>query len=272
MLSLEDNAEDILNKSLRGLGLAPEQVANAAGVEVEIVQAMRQGEFHAEAALKLAPHLGLHGPSWVEIGEKRYHPGEVSVRGLHLFHNPEGMAVNAFLVWHEPSDTAVIFDTGEDCTEMLAKIDELGCSVLGICITHTHSDHVACLERLQHRFPGIPVFVGTGEQLPGTIGVAAGEVLRLGGLQLEVRSTKGHARDGVSYVVHGMPEKIVIVGDALFAGSMGGGMVSWPLALETNREALFSLEPETVVCPGHGPLTTIGLEMAHNPFYPEFKA
>jgi glyoxylase-like metal-dependent hydrolase (beta-lactamase superfamily II) len=61
------------------------------------------------------------------------------------------------------------------------------------------------------------------------------------------------------------------VGDALFAGSMGGGMVSWEQALRTNRAQLFSLPDDTIVVPGHGPLTTIGEEKAHNPFYPEFK-
>jgi glyoxylase-like metal-dependent hydrolase (beta-lactamase superfamily II) len=53
---------------------------------------------------------------------------------------------------------------------------------------------------------------------------------------------------------------------------MGGGMVSWARALETNRKELFSLPDHTVVVPGHGPLTTIGEEKAHNPFYPEFKS
>jgi hydroxyacylglutathione hydrolase len=270
MLSLEDNAEDILNKSLRGWAMAPETAADLAGVPVETVQAMRQGDFDADAARKLAPHLKLNAEKWVAIGERSYHPGEISARGLYLFHNPGGMAVNAFLIWHEPSDTAVIFDTGEDATEMLATIDRLGCSVQAICITHTHSDHVVCLPRLQSRFPQVPVYVGEGELFSGAIGVRDGQVLEIGGLKLTCRSTKGHALDGISYVVEGMPEPIVVVGDALFAGSMGGGMVSWPQALETNRLNLFSLSDATVAAPGHGPLTTIGLEKANNPFYPEF--
>ena len=64
---------------------------------------------------------------------------------------------------------------------------------------------------------------------------------------------------------------MAIVGDALFAQSMGGGMVSYRDALETNRKALFTLPDDTVVCPGHGPMTSIGEEKRVNPFFPEFK-
>jgi glyoxylase-like metal-dependent hydrolase (beta-lactamase superfamily II) len=61
------------------------------------------------------------------------------------------------------------------------------------------------------------------------------------------------------------------VGDALFAGSMGGGMVSYEEALRTNRAGIFTLGDETIVCPGHGPLTTVGEEKLHNPFFPEYQ-
>jgi glyoxylase-like metal-dependent hydrolase (beta-lactamase superfamily II) len=60
---------------------------------------------------------------------------------------------------------------------------------------------------------------------------------------------------------------VVIVGDALFAGSMGGGMVSYADALRTNRREIMTLPPQTVICPGHGPMTTVAEERAHNPFF-----
>ncbi|MBI3416605.1 MAG: NAD-binding protein [Verrucomicrobia bacterium] len=53
---------------------------------------------------------------------------------------------------------------------------------------------------------------------------------------------------------------------------MGGGGVSWTDALSNNRKQIFTLPDETIVCPGHGPLTSIGEEKQHNPFYPEFKS
>jgi glyoxylase-like metal-dependent hydrolase (beta-lactamase superfamily II) len=57
------------------------------------------------------------------------------------------------------------------------------------------------------------------------------------------------------------------VGDAIFAGSMGGGLVDYREALRTNRESIFTLPEDTVICPGHGPLTTVGEEKQHNPFF-----
>ena len=56
------------------------------------------------------------------------------------------------------------------------------------------------------------------------------------------------------------------VGDAVFAASMGGGMISYADALRTNQEEIMTLPSETVLCPGHGPLTTVGEERQHNPF------
>ncbi len=68
-------------------------------------------------------------------------------------------------------------------------------------------------------------------------------------------------------MVSGLAKRIAVVGDAIFAGSMGGGGVSYADALRTNREELLTLPDDTVVCPGHGPLTTIGEERLHNPFF-----
>jgi len=61
--------------------------------------------------------------------------------------------------------------------------------------------------------------------------------------------------------------RFAVVGDALFAGSMGGPNTSYADCLRTNREEILSLPPETILCSGHGPLTTVALERAHNPFF-----
>jgi len=71
-------------------------------------------------------------------------------------------------------------------------------------------------------------------------------------------------------VIDGLDRPIAIVGDAIFAGSMGGGMVSYQDALQTNREKIMTLADDTVLCPGHGPMTTVGEEKKNNPFFPEF--
>jgi glyoxylase-like metal-dependent hydrolase (beta-lactamase superfamily II) len=90
-------------------------------------------------------------------------------------------------------------------------------------------------------------------------------------LKIEARLTWGHSRGGTSCYITGLARPVVVVGDALFASSMGGGMISYSDALKTNLDQLFTLPDDTIVCPGHGPLTSIGEEKAHNPFYPSFK-
>jgi glyoxylase-like metal-dependent hydrolase (beta-lactamase superfamily II) len=53
----------------------------------------------------------------------------------------------------------------------------------------------------------------------------------------------------------------------MFAGSMGGGKVSYDEALRTSRQEILSLPDETIICPGHGPLTTVGEQRQANPFF-----
>ena len=96
-----------------------------------------------------------------------------------------------------------------------------------------------------------------------------GEEIPLGDLRLEVRHTPGHSPGGVSFVVHGDSEPIVVVGDLLFAGSIGrtdllGG--SFAILERSIREQIYVLPDDTRVICGHGPDTTVGDEKAANPF------
>jgi hydroxyacylglutathione hydrolase len=96
-----------------------------------------------------------------------------------------------------------------------------------------------------------------------------GDRIRLGAIELEVRHTPGHSPGGVAFIVHGGPESLVIVGDTLFAGSIGrtdlpGG--SFDVLQRSIRDQLYTLDDETRVVCGHGPDTTIGREKLSNPF------
>jgi glyoxylase-like metal-dependent hydrolase (beta-lactamase superfamily II) len=96
------------------------------------------------------------------------------------------------------------------------------------------------------------------------------EFVHLGSLRISYRETPGHAEDGVTYVIGNWPEDaphVAIVGDAIFAGSMGRGNQSWVVARQKVREQILSLPPSTLLCPGHGPLTTVAEEKEHNPFF-----
>ena len=86
-------------------------------------------------------------------------------------------------------------------------------------------------------------------------------------MEIDTRLTWGHSSGGMTYVVTGLSRAIAIVGDSLFAGSMGGGNVSYDEALKNNLEKILTLPDETIICPGHGPMTTVGQEKEHNPFF-----
>lgn len=271
ILPLEDNFEDVVLKAVRGRREARAELAARAGIAPEALAALLAGTFDAEAARRLAPELGLGAEALVALGEGRYAPRVSPPAGLLAFSTPyKDYAVNSFLVWDQATKEAIAFDTGADATGMLAAVAERGLKLAMVLVTHVHGDHIACLEQLVAA-TGARAFVSEREPAPGAAAIPDGETFALGSLRVEARRTSGHARGGMSYVVSGLAAPLVAVGDALFAGSMGGGMVSYAEALETNRRALFTLPDDTIVCPGHGPLTTIGLEKRHNPFYPEFQ-
>jgi hydroxyacylglutathione hydrolase len=176
------------------------------------------------------------------------------------------MAVNAYLVWDPASRAAAVFDTGADCTEIVRFANQEKLSVKLILLTHAHSDHVADLPRLREETGG-QVFAPARESVPGAETIDEGKRFRLGKLEIDTRLTWGHSRGGMTYVVTGLGRPIAIVGDSLFAGSMGGGNVSYDDALRNNLEKILTLPDETIICPGHGPMTTVGEEKIHNPFF-----
>jgi glyoxylase-like metal-dependent hydrolase (beta-lactamase superfamily II) len=176
------------------------------------------------------------------------------------------MWVNNYLVWDTHHKKAVVFDTGADVSELLAFLSQENLSLETILLTHTHGDHVFELDRLCEK-TGAHAFVNQREPLDGVEPFETGRTWNIGTLVVTSRLTCGHSNGGTSYVIHGLDQTVAVVGDALFASSMGGAKVGYAEAIQTNQEALFTLSNETVLCPGHGPLTTVGWEKRYNPFF-----
>lgn len=263
-IPLEDSFNDILGKASRGLGVKDEEIARRTGLSTETVAAVKDGTFNESAVRKMAAVLGLGADALVKLGRKEWYPQDRGpIEGLARFNTTfEDMTVNSYVVWDPQTKEAAAFDTGADCSGMLGLPVRIG----QIFITHSHGDHIIELARLKDA-TGAPAYVSEREPVDGAEPFAEGRTFRIGRLKVETRRTSGHARGGVSYVVTGLTKPLVIAGDAIFAGSMGGGMVSYAEALETGRAGLMALPDNTVVCPGHGPLTTIGEEKRHNPFF-----
>src|SRR5207245_4389538 len=157
-----------------------------------------------------------------------WHPERIDERaGFAQFNTRyHDMTVNAYLVWDPASRVAAAFDTGADCSEMLRFANRHKLNVQLILLTHAHPDHVADLPRLREE-TGADVFTPAREPVPGAEPIDEGKRFRLGNLQIDTRLTWGHSPGGMTYVVTGLARPIAIVGDSLFAGSMGGGNVSY---------------------------------------------
>lgn len=268
MIPIEDNFEDIVGKAQRGLGMSEEALASQAGVSVEQVRALLGGTLDEEALAKVAPVLALGEEALLRQARGEYVPAEVpEVEGLACCNTVfEDMTVNSYVVWDPASREAAFFDTGSDGDPMLAVMEKEKLKVTSLLLTHTHGDHILDLDRLKEK-TGAPAYVCEKEALEGAESFAPGRSFFIGGLAVETRWTWGHSPGGITYLIRGLSVPVAVVGDAIFAGSMGGGGVSYEDALRSNRENIFTLPEETILCPGHGPLTTLAEQKRVNPFF-----
>jgi len=267
-IPLEDNVSDIVGKAQRGLGVSDSQLAERSGVSVEKIRKVRDGDFDDDAVERAAPVLKLDAAALRKLATGKWSPEAIGeIEGLAQFNTAyHDMTVNAYLIWDPATGEAVAFDTGADCGEMLQRIQTENLRVKLILLTHAHPDHVADLRRLR-KATGAPVYISELEEEEGAEAIAEGKRFRIGSFEIEARLTSGHSPGGMTYVVTGFSRPVAIVGDSLFAGSMGGGNVSYDDALRNNREKILTLPDETIICPGHGPLTTVGKEKRDNPFF-----
>jgi hydroxyacylglutathione hydrolase len=181
----------------------------------------------------------------------------------------DGLTVNCYLVWDEVTREAALFDTGLDAQPILDCVAENQLQLRHIFITHSHYDHVQALPQLRAAWPKARIHSGS-KSAPVEQRIRANDFIMLGSLRVTNRATPGHAADGTTYIIGTWGDDaphVAIVGDAIFAGSMGSGNDSWALAKEKVREQIFTLPAETLICPGHGPLTTVAEEKEHNPFF-----
>ncbi len=195
------------------------------------------------------------------------------------------LAVNAYIVEHTPTRNAVVLDPGGDGEAILDEIARLGLTVTKILLTHGHFDHVGAVGLLRER-TGAPVHIHpedagrmTGASRQGMLFglsvsdppapdvlVEEGDLVQFEDQEFRVAHTPGHTPGCVSYIVGTM----AFVGDLIFAGSIGrtdlpGG--DHGQLIESVRKKIFPLPDETVLFPGHGPVTTVGEEKRSNPFF-----
>ncbi len=173
---------------------------------------------------------------------------------------------NAFIHACPETREAVLVDCGDFDPRLPEFVRAQELRLTTIFITHEHWDHVQGLPLAVKHFgarvvSAIPEPSGVKE-----VHVAQpGDTLDVGKMTARIVDTSGHTSVGLSLVFPGL----TFTGDALFAGSIGGTKTpeSYALQLDNIRKNLFTLPDDTIVCPGHGPCSTIGIERQFNPFF-----
>tara|TARA_B100001248_G_C27323612_1_gene427962 strand:- start:165 stop:992 length:828 start_codon:yes stop_codon:yes gene_type:complete len=267
-IQLEDLHQDILGKAMRGLGIGKNEMAKRVGCEKSKIEFILSGGVNEELIFSMAKELNLDGSKLLVSAKREWYPSLLIVDCFHQFNLPfVDMHVNVYMVWDKQSKSAWIFDSGPLAEPILSFLNQKSLTVNAIFLTHTHRDHIACLDDLRQGSGNPSVYMHELEAIDGCTSIREGFEHRADGLSLSALHTHGHALGGITYVIKGLEKPVAIVGDAVFAGSMGGGMISYTDALHTNREKILSLPEETILCPGHGPLTKVAWEEKHNPFF-----
>ncbi|PYX27908.1 MAG: MBL fold metallo-hydrolase [Acidobacteria bacterium] len=193
---------------------------------------------------------------------------------------------NCSVIGDEATREAMVIDPGDDIEDVLAIIRKHNLQVKQIVITHAHIDHVGGAMKLRTA-TGAPILLNQndyallkmldvqaawiGVATPGNVEIdhslANGENVTAGSITASVLQTPGHTEGSIC--LYFPTEKKLIAGDTLFAGSIGrtdlpGG--SYPKILRSLHDTVLALPDDTVVIPGHGPITTIGNERETNPF------
>ncbi|MCF7668603.1 MAG: MBL fold metallo-hydrolase [Verrucomicrobia bacterium] len=266
MTALEDHAGDITRKARQAAGVNTAEAAKAAGIsEDEYAKWEQNGSSPAEidfpslcSLLELNPakfQTILDGwlPIKRDLAQWRFL--EIITTARH------GNAANCYIIRDETTGAGALFDTGWEPSSVIDIIRTNNVEPLYLFITHLHHDHVSGLDMLKKEFTKMHV------QDAGSTGT---NPFSVGALNVTPVRTPGHSSDGMSYVVSGFPggaPAAAIVGDSLFAGSIGNGFFSFNTLICNVREKILSLPGDTLICPGHGPLTTVTEELEHNPFF-----
>lgn len=202
-----------------------------------------------------------------------------------------GFGINTIIAWDPTTREAAVIDPGNCDAEETAALDSFiennRLTITHLINTHMHLDHVMgvkhVIEKYDVKCEANPNDSFLGERcteqarlfgLPQkftniTIGkeLHQGDIIRIGEGELKVLEVPGHSPGSIA--LYDEADNVVIVGDALFKGSIGrtdlaGG--NYSTLIRSIKDKLLSLPDETVVIPGHGPETTIGYEKQHNPF------
>ncbi|MGA3006402.1 MAG: MBL fold metallo-hydrolase [Opitutaceae bacterium] len=277
MPPLEDELGDVLEKALRQAGLALPALATCAHVEAARLRDAidYRSDLTCDELRRIAAALNLNEVGLCALGAGRYPLPEIG--GLPFAVHPLRMAhgigvANAYLVTDDGTGGSLLFDAGADYSSLQKVWPPAVKTVGAVFLTHVETEHSGGLCEALAAFGAERAFVPAGATAPCAEPLGEGAVRTFGRLEVVAFSTPGHCAAHNCYLVRlgGMPgpgaRALLVSGDLLFAGSVGGGYFCQQRLAEHLHRIFAALPDNTVVAPGHGPMTTIGNERQFNPF------
>jgi len=199
------------------------------------------------------------------------------------------IGTNCYVVRAKPDAAeAVVVDPGGDAARIQRELEEMSSSCAAILITHGHWDHLGGVADLADA-TGAPVHMADDERVlledlnsftpPGVelrpyvpqVSLRGDETLELAGIGFQTLRVPGHSPAHLAYYADGS----LFSGDLVFAGSVGRTDLpgaDWDMLVDSIRMLADRFPPDTIVYSGHGPETTLGAELARNPFLSELRA
>lgn len=269
-IPLEDNFTDIIAKAQRGLAISDEDLAKRAEISVADLAALKRGEPLAAVLRRVARHLRLSPDALEAIMLKTWYPSQPNFpTGFAAFNTAfDDITVNSYLVWDGRTKQAAAFDTGANCDAVLDTIAAEKLKLVYIFVTHTHEDHIADLPKLTDATKaGIWSHELEPVAFPNAKTFKENAHFHVGPLAIKTLLTSGHSPGMSTFYITGLSWPLAVVGDAIFSGSMGGSPTHFQEQLKNNRDKILVLPRDTVLACGHGPLSTLGQEKVHNPFF-----
>lgn len=273
--TLEDEFGDIIQKARTGQNFTLSQLSQNTGIPQAHLSKMENYTLKPteEQVKTIASALNLSFPKLLDIAMENWTPEEwdesfdskIEVVPLSMPVGRDYSAYSYLLISRETDDSAVV-DTGVNADKIVNTLDQRELNPKLILVTHGHSDHTGGLRQLQD-ITKARVYVSKMENLSPEIKEYSelndGDVVKFDNLNIKMLHTPGHTGGSCCYHV----SNALFSGDTLFAGSLGRGNYSYTSLLESVSKKLFSLYDNVHVFPGHGPVTTIGQEKEHNPFF-----
>jgi glyoxylase-like metal-dependent hydrolase (beta-lactamase superfamily II) len=272
---LEDELGDVIEKAMRRAALNEDALGERARVSPSRIRDAinYRSELGGDELCRLAAALNLNEIGLCALGCGRYPLPELAalpfaVYPLRMRHGIG--VVNAYLVAAGDSSQGVLFDTGPGLEALEAAWPSTIRQVKAVFVTHIEGEHVGGLCGIVERFGVSAAFGPTGGKAPCSEPIGEGEVKVFDRFTVTAYSTPGHASAHNCYLVRSLDEPrgtpLLISGDLFFAGSVGGAQFCHRQLAANLRRMLQGVPGNTVIAPGHGPMTTAENELRFNPF------